>query len=800
MDRHQAHKPHAVVVGLDCMTGLQTARILARHSVPVIGIASDGRNAFCRTRVCEKVLVADTSTEEVVDKLSALGPALPAKAVLYPCSDNAVLQILYARKDLENWYHVVLPEREIVELLMDKVAFCTYASEHGLPIPPTFFLRERKDAEQAAKELRFPCILKPPMRSATWEKSGARKVYRLIGPGDLLSVYDRHASLADVLMVQEWIPGTDADLYSCNCYLNARSEALVAFVARKIRQWPPEAGTSSLGEECRNEAVLQATLDLFRNVGYRGLGYLEMKRHQVTGEHLIIEPNVGRPTGRSAIAEAGGVELLYTMYCDALGWPLPESRTQTYKGVKWIYFRRDLQSAFYYWRKRQLTFRGWLCSISGPKTDAVFCWRDLKPFLYDFAFAFRKAAKEGVPAPEKPIVPVVPLASKVSKAKSTCLAVPVDFDVHGVVGVRLVNATKADVEAVRHQIGSLESPLKRVPDIVVRFCEQIPSTDMRTIEMGRSAACDRKFYVFESGPDRGKASVPFECIGGRCEILCESGIARVPFLMAIVNLTALRNGLVPLHASGFLHNGTGVLVTGWSKGGKTEALLAFARRGASYVGDEWILLSESGQNMYGIPEDIRVWDWHLTEAAHLRSRVNLQKRMLFSAIHALARAEQHLGVNAFPFNLLRDAMPALQRQLNVRLSAKEIFAHRTSTFSANLHKVFLMANWGRHETTIEKVDPDTIASKMAWSNEYEQLPLTSAYKAFRFAFPDKRNEFLERSNELQAELLKKALMGRDCYIVWHPYRAPFADLCEAMAPVIESTNSTQLAPLQALAN
>lgn len=184
-------------------------------------------------------------------------------------------------------------------------------------------------------------------------------------------------------MVQEWIEGSDAELYSCNCYFNAESEPLVTFVARKLRQWPPRTGTSCLGEEIRNDVVLEETLSLFRDVNYRGLGYVEMKRDVRTGKHYIIEPNIGRPTGRSAIAEAGGVELLYTMYCDAVGRPLPENREQTYKGVKWIYWRRDLQSALYYWRRNELTLKEWWQSWRGRKGYAVFSWRDPVPFWSD---------------------------------------------------------------------------------------------------------------------------------------------------------------------------------------------------------------------------------------------------------------------------------------------------------------------------------------------------------------------------------------------------------------------------------
>ena len=154
-------------------------------------------------------------------------------------------------------------------------------------------------------------------------------------------------------------------------------------MARKLRQWPPEAGSSCLGEEVRNDVVLETTLDLFQRLGYRGLGYLEMKRDVRTGKHYIIEANVGRPTGRSAIAEAGGVPLLYTAYCDSMGLPLPENREQQYSGAKWIDLRHDFQSAWTYWRRGQLTLGDWVASVRGRKGYAVFSLRDPLPFLAD---------------------------------------------------------------------------------------------------------------------------------------------------------------------------------------------------------------------------------------------------------------------------------------------------------------------------------------------------------------------------------------------------------------------------------
>jgi D-aspartate ligase len=374
--------PYAFVVGLDCITGLQTARILARHGVPLVGLAKDPNNFCCQTQVCERIIPTNTASEQFIEVLESLGPKLRQKAVLFPCTDMSVLTISRNRQRLAAWYHIALSKPEVVEMLMDKVSFYTYAEKAGLPIPKTLFLKNRSDAETAASELTFPCIMKPPMKTPTWEKNTRAKVYKVTNQKEFLRLYDQCSDWADLLMIQEWIEGNDADLYSCNCYFNADSEPLVTFIARKLRQWPPETGTSCLGEECRNDIVLEESIRLFRSVNYHGLGYVEMKRDQRTGKHFIIEPNVGRPTGRSAIAEAGGVELLYTKYCDLVNLPLPANRQQTYQGVKWIYLLHDVQSSLYYWKRGELTLRQWWQSVRDSKYDAVFSWSDPAPFLY----------------------------------------------------------------------------------------------------------------------------------------------------------------------------------------------------------------------------------------------------------------------------------------------------------------------------------------------------------------------------------------------------------------------------------
>jgi predicted ATP-grasp superfamily ATP-dependent carboligase len=378
------------VIGLDSPTGLQSARILARRGVPVVGIAADPHHPCCRTRACTRVVRADTAGEELIQALLHLGRTLDAPGVLVPCTDASVLLCSRHRERLGHWYRFVLPRPDVVELLVDKAAFHAFATTHGFPVPETLALRSREDAELAAMSLPFPAILKPTLKTPEWRRRASAKGYRVGNSHELLVLYDRFAGSADALIAQEWIAGSDTDHYTCNAYFGAASEPLVTFTTRKLRQWPPTAGEACLSESVRNDEVRDLTVRVFRCADHRGLGYLEVKQRAGTGEYVILEPNVGRPTGRSAQAEAAGVELLYTHHCDALGWPLPPAREQVYRRVKWIHARRDLQSGLHHWRRGDLTLSEWARSLRGPKQDALFSLDDPVPFLADLT---RVAAK-----------------------------------------------------------------------------------------------------------------------------------------------------------------------------------------------------------------------------------------------------------------------------------------------------------------------------------------------------------------------------------------------------------------------
>jgi hypothetical protein len=261
----------------------------------------------------------------------------------------------------------------------------------------------------------------------------------------------------------------------------------------------------------------------------------------------------------------------------------------------------------------------------------------------------------------------------------------------------------------------------------------------------------------------------------------------VPLLIAIVNLTALAHGFVPLHASAFTFEGRGILVTGWSKGGKTEALLAFMQRGAEYLGDEWIYLDPERGRMFGIPQPIRLWDWHLRQLPTYRQGLGGGARARLAAIAFLLSTLDHAGRTAprgsAAHRTCERFREIVHRQAHVDAAPEALFG-TLGPLAAPLDRVVLVASDEAAGITVEPMDPVRLARRMEFSVRYEFAPLLTHYDMFRFAFPDSENPWIESIPERLGPLLARALAGKPTFAVRHPYPFELAALFEAMRPCV----------------
>lgn len=362
----------------------------------------------------------------------------------------------------------------------------------------------------------------------------------------------------------------------------------------------------------------------------------------------------------------------------------------------------------------------------------------------------------------------------------------VNFDLHGLAGVRVVDGTPADVDVVARQLGPLPRRLEREPDITIRFVDRLePSTRLRYLGARDTGWADDGFYVLSSRKQPAMVRLPIDRVGEPCEVVCERGLPAVPYLIAMLNLAVLANGALPIHAAAFELDGRGVLVTGWSKGGKTELLMAATRAGARYIGDEWVYLTANGQ-MFGIPEPVRLWDWHLDQLPDIRRGLGRTARVKLRLLPLAGRFDAVVpnAVRAsLPGRTLGRAVPVIDAQRHVDLPPERLFGPLGPLTGHLDHVLFVVAAAG-DSITVEDIDPSDVARSMQFSLLHERLDLATLYLQARFAFPDLTNPHLDGVEAMQRERLTSFLAGRPAHRIVHPYPVDFAAFLDAARRVL----------------
>lgn len=363
---------------------------------------------------------------------------------------------------------------------------------------------------------------------------------------------------------------------------------------------------------------------------------------------------------------------------------------------------------------------------------------------------------------------------------------PVDFDLHGLAGVRVEGGNPSDVAAVARQLGPIPRALARPPDLTIRFVDRlVPSSRLHYLGARDAGWADDGFYILRSRKKPAMVRLPIDRIGGPCEVVCERGLPAVPYLIAMLNLAVLSNGALPIHAAAFELDGRGVLVTGWSKGGKTELLMAATRAGARYIGDEWVYLTGDG-SMFGIPEPVRLWDWHLDQLPGVRAGLGRADRLKLRTLPLAGRldaAVPNAVRRSLPGRTLNRAVPLIDAQRHVDLPPERLFGPLGPLTGRLDHVLFVVAAAG-DAITVEPLPATDVAGSMLFSLLHERLDLATIYLQARFAFPALANPNLDGLEIVQRERLTSFLADRPAHRIVHPYPVDFDAFLDAARRVL----------------
>ena len=376
-------KPLACVVG-----DLSLVRALGRDGIPVAVAASEPDSPMSRSRYCRAVVRTPGWVDDPEAALAALiawGSEQREAPVVFYQGDHDLLALSRGRSRLAPHLRCVLPPAGLVEELADKLRFAALAERERLPVPFTLTLRRGSAAAaELARWDRFPCVLKPCMRSPRFAQLAQdQKAMRIRGASEmdaLLAVIESHDT---DFVIQEAIDGGEECIESYHAYIRRGGEVIGDFTGRKIRTAPRLYGFSTYLEITDDDEVRRLGRLILERIGFSGIVKIDFKRDPRTQRLYLLEINPRFNLWHHAGA-AAGVSIPALVYRDCVepGSARPAGRARA--GVRWVNARDD-------WRAYKGSPARWLAEILTAQINESFLLRDPLPAVDDaFGILHRK--------------------------------------------------------------------------------------------------------------------------------------------------------------------------------------------------------------------------------------------------------------------------------------------------------------------------------------------------------------------------------------------------------------------------
>ena len=371
-----------MVLGAQAHGPLGIFRSLGRLGIPVHALDTEPKAAPASSRYLRSRTVADLSgstPETLIGALLWLADRFDRPAILIPTSDHTTLLVDACRDVLHGRYLLPRQPAGLASALADKRTMATLATAHGVPTPNVVIPVGVGDVRAYAADARFPVMLKGIDGVRLRERTGHKMVI-VEEPAELVRLYERMEDPSDRnLMLQEYIPGGDYDVWMFNGYFDDDSECLIGFTGKKLRQTPIHTGATSLGVVIPNSDVEETTAGWMHALGYRGILDIGYRFDARDGQYKVLDvnPRIGA-TFRLFVAR-NGMDVARAMYLDLTGQPVPTADPWT--GRRWINEGADLMSSIRYRREGSLGIRGWLASLRGIREGAYFARDDARPFV-----------------------------------------------------------------------------------------------------------------------------------------------------------------------------------------------------------------------------------------------------------------------------------------------------------------------------------------------------------------------------------------------------------------------------------
>jgi predicted ATP-grasp superfamily ATP-dependent carboligase len=260
---------------------------------------------------------------------------------IIPLKETDLLAISERREQLAPYLNIVLPSHESILKALDKAQTLRIAQEMGIPIPETFFARNKAEILKISTRIQYPAVIKP-RSSYVLGRNGKANYSRALyvnSPQELISVHAKVNEKFPNPMIQEYVPGDNVSI----AFLFDHEQPKAAFSIKVKRSIPVTGGRSVFRESIAPDPVLlKYATNLLKKLHWHGLAQVQFKidSRDLTPKLMEINP---RYWGSMNVAVECGVDFPYMLYQLAKGEQV--CRIFKYKlGLKFRWFNGDTEN------------------------------------------------------------------------------------------------------------------------------------------------------------------------------------------------------------------------------------------------------------------------------------------------------------------------------------------------------------------------------------------------------------------------------------------------------------------------
>lgn len=401
--------PGVIVFGADTQIGLTLIRELGGHGCRVIAVGKSAHSIGMTSRFATATSVwqgGDDASQ--IAQLNALGEEHKADRLI--CVSESDIQLLNRLRPGIRGIRLLIPDQALMDIVLDKHRTAQFAAAAGIAVPQTALVEGEEDIHRLAEALTFPVVLKwsnPHAVSARASGLGIaiEKLHYCKDGDELTRLLQRFTPLGTYPMVQEYLPGYGLGQFF---YLH-KGEVLLRFQHRRLHEWPPEGGVSTLCQGVpltEHRELQERSIALLQAIGWEGAAMVEYRYNPDSGRAVLMEIN-GRFWGSYPLAYRSKAHFAWYT-CEALGSDRPPENParpidnlycrNTLAEFKWLLrVIRDQQAL----RARQIHISVLkalpmvLLGFLHPRMRYyVFDWRDPRPALQDWRNIGRKVLRQ----------------------------------------------------------------------------------------------------------------------------------------------------------------------------------------------------------------------------------------------------------------------------------------------------------------------------------------------------------------------------------------------------------------------